>query len=116
MYMYTTCIHVHVHVYMHVVCKGHLLIHRHTHVPLHLFGVLLLPSLGLHLLHLNSVRLSAAHVELVITHAQSQDTLVDAETRGIEDKVLGRREGGREGGRREGGREVREECKGRSKD
>ena len=48
------------HIYMHVSC----------HVPLHLLAMFLLSCLGLHLLYLNGVRLSAAHVELVIAHTQ----------------------------------------------
>lgn len=57
-------------------------------LPFHLLAMFLFPGLGLHLLDLNGVGLSAAHVKLVVTHTQSQDALVDAKTRGIEDKVL----------------------------
>lgn len=57
-------------------------------LPLHLLEILLLPSLRLHLLHFNSVGLAAAHVELMVTHAQSQNTLVDAQPWSIEYKVL----------------------------
>ena len=51
----------------------------------------LLPSLSLHLLDLNGVRLSAAHVELMVAHAQGQDPLVDTETRCVEHKVLNKK-------------------------
>lgn len=57
-------------------------------VPLHLFLVLLLPSLSLHLLHLNGVWFAAAHVQLVVAHAESQDAFVDAQPRRVEYKVL----------------------------
>lgn len=57
-------------------------------VPLHLFMVLLLPGLSLHLLHLNGIGLSPSHVQLVVTHTQCQDTLVDAQSWGIKHKVL----------------------------
>lgn len=57
-------------------------------VPLHLFVVLLLPSLSLHLLHLNGVGFAAAHVQFMVAHAQSQDALVDAQPRSVEYKVL----------------------------
>ena len=63
------------------------------HTPLQLFLVFVLAGLGLHLLHLDSVGLAAAHVQLVVAHAQLQDALVDAQARGIEHKVL--REGER---------------------
>ena len=68
-----------------------------SHSPLHLLGVLVLTSLGLHLLNLNRVWLATAHVELVVAHAQGKDALVDAKSGGKENKVL---TGGR-GGRRE---------------
>ena len=58
------------------------------HIPFHLLAMFLFPGLGFHLLHFNGVRFSAAHVELVVTHAQGQNTLVDAKTRCIEHKVL----------------------------
>lgn len=48
----------------------------------------LLSGLCLHLLHLNSVRLPALHVQLVVPHAQQQDTLVEAQARRVEHKVL----------------------------
>lgn len=35
----------------------------------------------------DGIRLAAAHVELVIAHAQRQDSLVDADTRSEEDKI-----------------------------
>lgn len=50
--------------------------------------ILLLPSLSLHLLHFNGVGFSAAHIQLVVSHAQSQDALVYAQSRRIEYKVL----------------------------
>ena len=50
--------------------------------------VLLLPSLSLHLLHLNGIRLSPPHVQLMVTHTQCQDALVDAQSRCIKHKVL----------------------------
>ena len=56
--------------------------------PLLLSFGLLLPRLGLHLLHLNGVRLTPAHVEVMVAHAQCQDALVDAQTRSIEHKIL----------------------------
>lgn len=52
--------------------------------------VLLLSSLGLHLLHLNGVGLSPPHVQLMVAHAQSQYALVDAQTWGIKYKILQR--------------------------
>ena len=57
-------------------------------VPLHLLLLLLLSGLGLHLLHLNRVRLAATHVQLVVAHAQLQDALVYAQSRCIKHKVL----------------------------
>lgn len=57
-------------------------------VPLHLFVVLLLPGLSFHLLHLDGVGLSSPHVQLVVTHTQCQNALVDAQTWGIKHKVL----------------------------
>lgn len=59
-------------------------------LPLHLLVVLLLPSLSLHLLHLNGVRFAAAHVQLVVAHAESQNALVDAQSWSVEYKVLKR--------------------------
>lgn len=56
--------------------------------PLHLLVVLLLSSLSFHLLHLDGVRLAAPHVQLVVAHAESQDALVDAQSRSVEYKVL----------------------------
>ena len=57
-------------------------------VPLHLFLLLLLSGLGLHLLHLNCVWLAATHVQLVVAHAQLQDALIDPQSWGIKHKVL----------------------------
>lgn len=56
--------------------------------PLHLFLLLLLSGLGLHLLHLNRVRLAATHVQLMVAHAQLQDAFVYAQSWGIKHKVL----------------------------
>lgn len=50
--------------------------------------VLLLSSLSFHLLHLDSVRLAAPHVQLMVAHAEGQDALVDAQSRSVEYKVL----------------------------
>lgn len=55
--------------------------------------MLLLASLGLHLLHFDGVRLAAPHVQFVISHAELQDALVDPQTWSIEDKVLQGRAG-----------------------
>ena len=55
--------------------------------------MLLLTSLCLHLLDFNCVRFAAAHVQFVISHAQCQDSLIDAQARGKEHKVLGWRRG-----------------------
>lgn len=52
----------------------------------------LLTGLSLHLLDLNRVGLAAAHVQLMVAHAQGQDPLVDAQTRSKEYKVLSWRE------------------------
>lgn len=57
-------------------------------VPLHHFVVLLFSGLSLHLLHLNGVRLPPSHVQLVVSHAQRQDALVDPQPRGVKHKVL----------------------------
>ena len=57
-------------------------------VPLLLFVVFLLSGLGLHLLHLDGVRLPPPHVQLVVPHTQSQDPLVDPQPRRVEHKVL----------------------------
>lgn len=56
-------------------------------LPLRLLGQLLLPGLGLHLLHVDGVGLAATHVELVVAHAQSQDALVHAHARSKEHEV-----------------------------
>lgn len=55
---------------------------------------LLLAGLGLHLLHLDRVWLAAAHVQLVVAHAQRQDALVNAQPGSIKHKVLEEEEGG----------------------
>lgn len=60
--------------------------------PFQLFLVLLLPGLGLHLLHLDGVGLPAPHVQLVVAHAELQDPLVNSQSRGIKHKVLGERD------------------------
>lgn len=57
-------------------------------LPLPALDLLLLSGLDLHLLHLDRVRLAAAHVQLMVAHAQVQDPLVDAQSRRIEHKVL----------------------------
>lgn len=59
-----------------------------SHLPLHLPLVLLLPGLGLHLLHLNGVRFTSAHVQVMIPHTQGQDAFVDAKTRYVKNKIL----------------------------
>ena len=61
--------------------------------PLHLLLVLLLPGLGLHLLHLDGVGLPSAHVQLVVPHAEVQDPLVDAQAGRVEHEVLQQRTG-----------------------
>lgn len=63
------------------------------HSPLQLLLVLLLPGLGLHLLHLDGVGLPAAHVQLMVPHAKLQDPLVDSQAWGIEHEVLQNRTG-----------------------
>ena len=70
--------------------QSHLFVICMYYLPLHLLAMFLLPCLGLHLLHFNGVWLSAAHVQLVISHAEGQDTFVNAKSRGIEHKVLER--------------------------
>lgn len=57
-------------------------------LPLHLPLGLLLPGLGLHLLHLNGVGLTPAHVQVMIPDAQGQDALVDAKARHVKNKLL----------------------------
>lgn len=57
-------------------------------VPLHLFVVLLLSGLRLHLLHLDGVGLPPPHVQLMVSHTQRQDALVDPQPRRVEHKVL----------------------------
>lgn len=59
-----------------------------NHAPLQLLLMFLLPSLSLHLLHLDGVGLPAAHVQLMVPHAELQDSLVNSQTWGIEHKVL----------------------------
>lgn len=61
---------------------------RRLTLPLPALDLLLLPGLDLHLLHLDRVGLAAAHVQLMVAHAQVQDPLVDAQSRRIEHKVL----------------------------
>ena len=56
--------------------------------PLCLLVVLLLAGLRLHLLHLDGVGLPPPHVQLVVTHAQGQDALVDPQPGSVEHKVL----------------------------
>lgn len=56
--------------------------------PLHLLGVFLVTCLCLHLLYLNGVWLTTTQVQLMVAHAQSEDTTVDTETRSKEHKVL----------------------------
>lgn len=62
----------------------------YTGSPFQLLLVLLLPGLGLHLLHLNGVRLPASYVQFMVAHAELQDPLVNSQTRGIKHKVLGK--------------------------
>lgn len=50
--------------------------------------MLFLSGLSLHLLHFNGVRLPPPHVQLVVSHAQRQDALVDPQPWSIEHKVL----------------------------
>ena len=57
-------------------------------LPLHLLVVLLLSRLGFHLLHLDGVGFTAAHVQLMVAHAQSQDPLVDAQSWSVEHEIL----------------------------
>ncbi|TNN51082.1 hypothetical protein EYF80_038718 [Liparis tanakae] len=48
----------------------------------------LLFGLSLHLLDLDGVGLAAAHVQLVVAHAQLQDALVDSQSGGVEYEIL----------------------------
>jgi hypothetical protein len=48
---------------------------------------LLFTSLGFHLLDINGVWFAATHIQFMITHAQSQNTFVDAYTGGKEYKI-----------------------------
>lgn len=50
--------------------------------------MLLLSRLGLHLLHLDGVALTPAHVQFMVPHAQLQNALVDTQSRGIKYEVL----------------------------
>jgi hypothetical protein len=52
-----------------------------------LLGEALLARLRLHLLDVDGVRLAAAHVQLVVAHAEGEDALVDADARREEDEV-----------------------------
>lgn len=58
------------------------------HLPLRLFHALLVLSLSFHLLYLDGVRLAAAHVLVMIAHAQLQDALVYAQSSCVKHKVL----------------------------
>lgn len=60
-------------------------------VPLQLLLQPLLVGLSLHLLDLDCVGLAAAHVQLVVAHAQLQDALVDPQSWGVEYKILGKK-------------------------
>lgn len=57
-------------------------------LPLHLFLMFLLSGLGLHLLHLDGIWFSPPHIQLVVTHAQSQDPLIDPQPWSIEHEIL----------------------------
>ena len=75
-----------------LLCHQHCLInslYKMFHSPLLLLGHFLFPCLCLHLLHLNGVGLAAAHVQLMVAHAQCQNALVDAKAGSIEHKVGG---------------------------
>jgi len=50
------------------------------HSPLLLLCHFLFTCLGLHLLNVNSVWFAATHIQFMITHAQSQNAFVDANT------------------------------------
>lgn len=50
---------------------------RSLHQPLHLFLMLLFPGLCFHLLHLNGIWFTSAHVELMVPHAKCQDSFVN---------------------------------------
>lgn len=58
------------------------------HLPFLLLHVLLLLSLGFHLLDLDGVGLAATHVQVMIAHAKLQDALVYAQSRCVKHKVL----------------------------
>lgn len=52
-----------------------------------LLGKTLFARLRLHLLDVDGVRLAAAHVQLVVAHAEGENALVDANARRKEDEV-----------------------------
>lgn len=56
--------------------------------PFLLLQMLLLQGLSFHLLDLDGVGLAAAHVQLMIAHAQLQDALVDLQSLCVKHKVL----------------------------
>lgn len=58
------------------------------HLPFLLLELLLLQGLSFHLLYLDSVGLAAAHVQVMIAHAQLQDALVYAQSWCVKHKVL----------------------------
>lgn len=57
-------------------------------LPFLLLQLLLLQGLSFHLLHLDGVGLAAAHVQVMIAHAQLQDALVYAQSWCVKHKVL----------------------------
>lgn len=61
-------------------------------VPLPLLLQPLLFGLRLHLLNLDGVWLATVRVELMVSHAQLQDGLVDPQSWGVEYEVLGKKE------------------------
>ena len=61
---------------------------RLTGLPLCLLGETLFLGLCLHLLHLDGVGFASPHVELMVAHAERQDTLVDSQARRVENEVL----------------------------
>lgn len=58
------------------------------HLPFLLLYVLLVLGLSFHLLDLDGVGLAAAHVQVMIAHAQLQDALVYAQSWCVKHKVL----------------------------
>lgn len=58
------------------------------HLPFNLLQLLLLQRLSFHLLYLDGVGLAAAHVQVMIAHAQLQDALVNAQSWCVKHKVL----------------------------